>query len=132
MNNREQDNMLFLKMCKMKVYSPCTWNIDDPNLLSLTAQKTETSLLRIIERIQRNFHLFSLSNHFRRQTPVLVLTLLNLLEPSWQLAISEVSRDDWEQLDQAWGNKLYHKPAQRKTTWFRLPQSRSEIYPLLH
>lgn len=33
MNNREQGNMLFLKMCKMEVSSPFTWNIDDPNSL---------------------------------------------------------------------------------------------------
>lgn len=38
MNNREQGNMLFLKMCKMEVSSPCTCNIDDPNSLYLTAQ----------------------------------------------------------------------------------------------
>lgn len=80
--------MLFLKMCKMKVSSPCTWNIDDPNLPWLTAQKTGTSLFQIIER---NFCLFSLSNHFRKQTLALVLNLLSLPEPSWQLALSEAS-----------------------------------------
>lgn len=31
--------MLFLKMCKLKASSPCTWNIDDPNLLQLNALK---------------------------------------------------------------------------------------------
>lgn len=37
-----------------------------------------TSLFQITEKIQRNFHVLSHPNQFRRQKPVLVLTLLSL------------------------------------------------------
>lgn len=73
--------MLFLKMCKLKASSPCTWNTDDPNLLQLTAQKTDTSLFQIIMKIQRNFQCFIfLSNHFRMQVLISALALLGPLE----------------------------------------------------